>query len=397
MGLPVAGKEGEYLMEIDWDKTLADCVAFAQKLIQTPSMPGEEAAVAELVAAEMRKLKFDEVWLDEVGNVIGRIFGEDRSKGAIVLNSHTDHVDPGDPALWPVPPFSAEIVDGRILGRAACDIKGPLAVQVYGMAAVLLSGRRPRRDLVFTGVVEEEVGGRGSKYWIDNLDYPVDLIILGEPTDNEIALGHRSGVWIWLKFVGRSVHASVPHKAVNPNYALAGFLQKLQAEKHRLGRHPVLGDTSVAPTIVEVDTTSPNVTPAWTRVLLDFRTAAESVNSVTNFVNELAAEWPHTISYFGDLLPADKAADHDAIVSGFYTPPESDAVLRARELVAQGTGRLPELISYQFGTDGRFFTAYPIIGYSPGEEPLAHTVNESISIAKMGESLKGHWQLLSKF
>ena len=47
---------------MDWDTLLADCIAFAQRLIRTPSMPGQEAALAELVAAELRAVGYDEVW-----------------------------------------------------------------------------------------------------------------------------------------------------------------------------------------------------------------------------------------------------------------------------------------------------------------------------------------------
>ena len=141
------------MAKINWDQLLADCVDFTQRLIQTPSMPHNEAQIAELIAAEMRRLQFDEVTMDGIGNVIGRIRGQDPDLAALVLNSHTDHVDPGDPDLWPVPPYSGAIIGSRILGRGACDIKGPLAVQVYSMAALLRAGERLRRDVVFTGVV----------------------------------------------------------------------------------------------------------------------------------------------------------------------------------------------------------------------------------------------------
>ena len=114
----------------DMERLLNDCVAFAQRLIQTPSMPGEEAAIVALIKSELKRHGFDEVWRDEARNVYGRIHGQNRDLPALVLNTHLDHVDPGDPALWPVPPYSGEIVDGRIVGRGASDIKGPLAVQV---------------------------------------------------------------------------------------------------------------------------------------------------------------------------------------------------------------------------------------------------------------------------
>jgi succinyl-diaminopimelate desuccinylase len=246
-------------------------------------------------------------------------------------------------------------------------------------------------------VVQEEIGGTGARYWIDHLDYPVSLIVLGEPSNNDIAVGHRGGIWMWLKFLGRSVHASVPDKGVNPNYALAAFLARLQESRHELKSHPVLGPTTVAPTIIEVDTTSTNVTPAWVRVALDIRTSTESSNSLQAFVHRLAEEWPHTLTDGLAGEPDVPLGDSNEPVTGFYTPPESDIVKTVRALIGRGIGREPALISYQFATDGRFFTQFPVIGYSPAEEPLAHTVKESISIAKMGESLRGHVQLLSGF
>ncbi|MFQ5401211.1 MAG: M20 family metallopeptidase [Anaerolineae bacterium] len=383
---------------MDWDNLLADCVDFTQRLIRTPSMPREETAVAELVLTEMRRLGFDEVWRDDIGNVSGRIYGQDRSLGTLVLNSHLDHVDPGDPALWPVPPYSAEIVDGRILGRGACDIKGPLAVQVYSMAALLRSGERPRRDVVFSGVVEEEIGGAGAVYWVEHLDYEVALVVLGEPSDNNLALGHRGVVQMWLTFHGRSVHASVPEQGENPNYALAAFLERLQTRHGELSSHPLLGPTSVAPTIIEVDTKSANVTPAWTRVLLDFRTASESVNSLQAFIHRLAADWSHEITNAW-CTPPQPFIDSDETIYGYYTPPESEVVLRAGAAIGKGMGYAPALTSYHFATDGRHFVPYniPIIGYSAAEEPLAHTIHDSISIAKMADSLRGHVQLLREF
>ncbi len=202
---------------------------------------------------------------------------------------------------------------------------------------------------------------------------------------------------MWLKFNGRSVHASVPHKGINPNYALAQFLTRLEETKHELKGHPLLGATTIAPTIIQVDTTSPNVTPAWTRVLLDIRTSAESSNSLVAYVNRLAGDFPHAISDAWAKLEGTPFPDSDQLITGFYTEPESEPVQKAVALIEKGMGRKPEFMSYQFATDGRFFTRFPIIGYSPAEEPLAHTVKESISIDKMAESLRGYVALLQKF
>lgn len=380
------------------EQLLADCVAFAQRLIRTPSMPGEEATLAALVADELRALGYDEVWGDAIGNVYGRVHGRDRSLPALALNTHLDHVDPGDPALWPSPPFAAEIRDGRLIGRGAADIKGPLAVQVYSAAGLLRAGDRPRRDVVFCGVVEEEVGGAGAIYWAEHLDYPVELVLLGEPSSNTLALGHRGIVQFWLTFHGRSAHASAPERADNPNYALASFLSRLEAAAGELRAHPVLGPTTVAPTIVQVDTTSGNVTPAWTRVLLDFRTAAESVAGLRAFIARLAGESAHTVTYAEGMEPL--APDGaEATITGFFTSPDSPLVARARAALGRGMGREPELTRYRFATDGRHFAPHgiPALGFAPGDEEAAHTAGESISLAQMAEALRAHVQLLREF
>lgn len=383
---------------LNWDQLLTDCINFTQRLIQTPSMSFEETAIAQLITAELEHLGFDEAWIDEMGNVNGRIKGTDPTLGAIVLNTHLDHVDPGEPTLWSVPPYSGTIVNDRIVGRGAADIKGPLAVQVYSMAALLRSGERPRRDVVFSGVVQEEIGGAGAEFWVRNLDYPVDLVILGEPSDNKIALGHRGIVQMWLRFNGRSVHASVPQEGENPNYALGKFLVRLDEAQSQLKSHPLLGPTTVSPTLIEVDTKSTNVTPAWTRVLLDFRTASESINSLQAFVHELAGDWPHTISDAW-CTPETPFAQSDDPIFGFFTPPDNPKVQAVQKILSLEMGELVPLTSYRFATDGRLFVPYnlTIIGYAASEEAQAHVVDESISIAKMQESLRGHYQILRQF
>ncbi|MBP8002480.1 MAG: M20 family metallopeptidase [Chloroflexi bacterium] len=383
-------------MSLDWNRLSADCVAFTQRLIQTPSMSTAEGTIAQLIAAELRQLGVDEVWLDGIGNVCGRVYGQDRSLGALVLNTHLDHVDPGDPNLWPVPPYSGQIVEGRIRGRGACDIKGPLAVQVYSLAALKRMGVRPRRDVVFTGVVQEETGGAGAVYWAEHLDYPVDLVVIGEPSDNQIALGHRGGYAYWVKFHGRSVHASVPERGQNPNYQLATFLLRVEQTKDQLSSHPVLGATTVAPTIVEVDTKSQNVTPAWTRVLLDFRSASESPKSLALFISRCAEGLDFTLEE--GLFGGEPEKAEDPLV-GFYTPETHPAVQRAQQLMNAGCGRELPLTSYRFATDGRHFVKYnlPMIGFAPGEEFVAHTVQENVSITALEESLRGYVHLLQAF
>src|SRR5687768_3294766 len=121
---------------------------FLQKLIQTPSLPGQEGTVAAIVLSEMRELGYDETWIDEAGNVVGKIRGRGEAP-AVMFNTHLDHVDAGDPAAWPPygQPFSGAVHDGKVWGRGSSDIKGPLVAQLYGVARVLQDAERPAGDV----------------------------------------------------------------------------------------------------------------------------------------------------------------------------------------------------------------------------------------------------------
>src|SRR5215204_2370187 len=105
-------------------------IEFARRLIQTPSLPGEERAIAELTVNEMKRIGYDDVWTDRVGNVIGVVRGVG-SGPTVQFNAHLDHVDVGDPSLWPYPPFEAVIEGDTLYGRAASDVKGAMATQVH--------------------------------------------------------------------------------------------------------------------------------------------------------------------------------------------------------------------------------------------------------------------------
>lgn len=384
---------------VGFEEIVDSCIDFTRRLIRTPSMPRHESAIADLIVREMRDLEFDKVSTDDVGNVTGVIFGSNPNLGALVLNSHLDHVDPGELSLWSVPPYEGVLVDDHIIGRGSADIKGPLAVQIHSMASLKRLAIIPKRNIVFSGVVEEEVGGAGAVHWVKEVDYPIELIMLGEPSNNNISLGHRGILQMWVTFHGKSAHASVPTEAINPNYALATFLNRLSTSSDKLGSHSLLGESTVSPTIIEVDTTSINVTPAWSRVLLDFRTSSESPNSLMRFIGELAYDMNYRLSdawarEMGSPLP-----DSDELIFGYSTEANSAAVQRAKALIAAGMGWEPEFTTYDFATDGRHFTdlGVPIIGYSPAAEDQAHVVDEKISLRMIEDSIKGHISLLSQF
>lgn len=376
-----------------------DIVRFAQKLIQTPSLSGQEERVAELVQHEMERLGYDRVWRDEVGNVIGLMRGAGGGK-SLMLNSHMDHVDVGDESRWQFPPYAAVIADECLWGRAACDVKGALAVQVYAPAIARKAGLSVPSDVYMTAVVLEERGGWGSEHIAKTL--PADYAILGEATANDLRVGHRGRVEMRARFSGRSVHASAPGRGANPHYALARFLTRLR--DLRMASDELFGHSTVAPTTIATDQASPNVTPGEIDLTLDWRnvpaeTPEQILAKVQHLLDEVhepgvsaRVEVPQIVLNTYTGLSEAQALIHPA----YYMPETDPFVQSARKVLMSALDREVEVGTWSFATDGGHLmkAGIPTIGFAPGEEQLAHTTHDRVAIAQLVEATVGYLALL---
>ncbi len=379
------------------DELKENLIEFTRKLLQTPSMSGREAEVCRLSIAEMEKLGFDQALIDGAGNAIGIVKGQDPEAPVIALNSHLDHVDPGEPKLWRHAPYSGDIADGRIYGRGASDTKGAFAVQVYSLAVLKRIGLKPKGDVYVTGVVMEEVGGFGTRFFLEHTDRKPDCVILGEGTENNIKLGHRAGIRAEIRFIGKGAHASAPERGINPHYAAARFLLKLEEILPTLKTDPDLGQTTVAPTIYQTGVASTNVIPGQVSIHLDMRSVAETEDDALSMYRRIAKNaCPPEIqveirtpkrsltSYTGLRDPSTGSG-----TTAFKLEKDNPFVQKAVAVITRTLGRPPLLDYWLFGTDGRFTAeaGIPTYGFSPCEEPLAHTADDHIKIDMMMDAL----------
>jgi succinyl-diaminopimelate desuccinylase len=371
-----------------------DLVSFAQRLVQTPSLSGQETEVADLLASEMVRLGYDKVWVDDAGNVIGHIAGGDGP--SLMLNGHMDHVDAGDPGHWSHPPFDGLVHAGDLWGRGVADMKGALAAMVHAGGVVKKLGAPPPADLYVTGVVQEEVGGLGARRLTQTL--PAARAVVGEASNNHLRRGHRGRVEWTVHFEGRSVHASMPHLGLNPHLSLARFVSGLSSLP--MAGDPDLGVATVAPTRVNSEPWSANVTPAALHLVLDWRdipsegpaeiqTQLESLlsdslepgcqGSVELMIKELVTYTGFQMSY-PDAFPSfTTAADHPWLV-------------RAQKSLSVALEREVEVGVWPFTTDGGHFSAAgaTVIGFGPGDASVVHTVQERLPIEQLVESVVGY-------
>ena len=375
----------------------SDMVAFAQELVQTPSLPGQEGDVAALVQAEMLHLGYDQVWIDEVGNVIGRIAGG--SGSPLLFNGHMDHVDAGDPAHWPHPPFGGEIHGGELWGRGAADMKGAVAAMVYAVGLLKKLPAAPPGDRFVTAVVQEEVGGLGSQHLGRTLD--VKRAIVGEASSNQLRRGHRGRVELLAHFEGRSVHASMPDLAINPHFSAARFMTGLRGLK--MSADLAYGASTVAPTRVWSEPSSANVTPAVLHLILDWRNIpSERPGEVVAKLESLLAK-SLELGCGGRIVISEKTLTSYTgvqvayldIFPSFTTAACDPWLLDAQSALSAALGREVEVGVWRFATDGGHLAEMgaTALGFGPGDDRLVHTVEERISLDQLVESVVGYLAL----
>ncbi len=366
-------------------------VDFARRIVATPSLSGEEGDVAAIICAELKLLAYDDVWTDAVGNIVGKINGG--SGPSVMLNGHMDVVDPGPSDGWPHPAYSGEIVDGHLWGRGSVDMKGPVAAMIYGAACFKKLGAQPAGDIFMTVAVSEEIGGLGSEFLMR--DFSADCAIVGEPSNNQLRIGHRGRIELQVKFKGRSAHASAPHLGTNPHFAAAKFLQKL--DQLPLAEDTILGSATIAPTLYETDQVSSNVIPSEAIVFLDWRNVpSETPDHAIAELKKLAADCGECeVSVTRQMRKTYPGPSQDfaSIFPPFSTPSDHALVAAVTPIIAEATGQPVTPDVWNFATDGGHIHAagIPVIGIGPGDDALAHTNQERIAIAdlELGSAIYG--------
>lgn len=385
---------GEDIIE-SWQE---DVVAFCQKLIQTPSMSGQEGDVADLLVAEMEWLDYDEIEIDQVGNVIGKMEGaSDRS---LALNAHMDQVDVGELDDWPYPPFEGRVADGAVWGRGASDTKGAIAAQLYALGLLRARAFEFPADTYVTFVVHEETGSWGVKALLEH--FGADAAILGEATANQIAIGHRGRTELLVELQGQAQHASSASPDDNLLYVIADILERLRARP--IFHNETLGSSSLTPTRCYTDQKSGNVTPGHLVLHLDWRSLPDQqlerlLESLRGMLREIC---PSGVEGSAELLKQEVSSytgastPLPATAPAYLLSPSDPLVVSAQEVLRKRLGRDVEVVQWGFATDGGYLVraGIPTIGFSPCEEQFAHTLQDRVRIDLLLEAVEGYQALV---
>jgi acetylornithine deacetylase/succinyl-diaminopimelate desuccinylase-like protein len=170
------------------------------------------------------------------GLVVARIPGTEPLK-PLMINHHIDVVA-ADPSPWTHPPFSGDVADGFVWGRGTLDTKGLGVVFLLALESLLKEGVKFRRPIVMTAVPDEEAGGGGMKWLVENHAAAIDPEwvwdegsgglkgMFGSGVMFAVAVAEKTVLWLKLVAAGEPGHGSMPHNN-NANVTLVNALKRI--------------------------------------------------------------------------------------------------------------------------------------------------------------------------
>jgi len=389
----------DVLAHVDAD----ELVELTRELVRRPSVvrPGDPSATESAVADYVHRWFVKEGFDAEVHEVApGRpnvlaVLGEKGSGKSLLLEGHTDVVTEGDPAAWTHPPFGADLVDGRIYGRGAADMKAGLAAAMVAAAALKRGGARLGGRLVVGALVDEEADMIGVRQLCGTaLGRELDAAIICEPEENELCLEQRGVVWARVTVRGRMAHGAMPEAGVNPITGVAALLREVPALQKRLralcAKSRYLRPPTVTPTIVRAPVSGvpqSNVIPAAAEATLDVRLTLGPDEAV------IAAE------IHAACRRAAAACDGVSVdwrpANGYRLATRVDrdeALVKAMvKGVRQATGRAARFGGVPGSTDGtilRMTLGIPIVTCGPGNRLIPHQVDEYVDVAELTDAAR---------
>jgi acetylornithine deacetylase len=316
---------------------------------------------------------------------------------SLVINGHIDVVSAGDETKWTSPPFAADVRDGRIYGRGACDMKGGVGAALFALEALRACGVELEGDVIFESVPDEETCAMGTIAAIAR-GYRADAGIVPEPTRFNLWVATRGLLHGTLTVPGRSAHAEMNQpswqegggvNAIQKTAYLLGALDRLSAEwaERADKRHPLLGTPSVNPTIIQGGSFISNVPE---RCDLSVNTTYLPANAdATGYGSEPRGEIERAVA---GAAAADDWLAANAPTWSWYTDyppseidPQSPIVSVVRDVAAGlGVESVAEGIDTTY--DGALLTLFaetPSPAFGPGDLRRAHAVDEWVGIDEL--------------
>jgi putative selenium metabolism hydrolase len=268
-------------------------------------------------------------------------------------------------------------------------MKGGLAAMVYGVKALLDAGIELAGDLYVVGVVQEEpCEGLAMRVLVEEEGIRPDYVVLGEPSDLQVRVGHRGRLEMRVNVQGKAAHAAAPSLGSNAIHHAARLIFGIELLASRLATDPLLGQGTLAVTEIESLAASRNALPDHCTFVIDRRltlgeTESKAMAEIQNIINteEIDARVEVT-NYQATSYTGHECRSRNAFPA-WVMPEDHPLVRTAVRSVRDTLGYRPRLGRWAFSTDGTYTAGVaniPTVGFGPGEEGHAHTLNEQIRL-----------------
>ncbi len=376
-----------------------ELVLFAQSLVRIKSYSGQEEEIIRFIERKMKDLGYDEVKVDSMGNVLGRIGSGEKS---ILFDSHVDTVEVNDGKEWDFPPFGGEVVEGRLHGRGSVDMKSSVAASIYaGAIAKRLGLTSGKTVYVSCTVFEEDCDGENLKHLFRELDLRPDYVVICEPSNNKIALGHKGKIQVSIKTQGVSAHGSAPEQGVNAIYEMAEIIQRVEKTNLALMKKEKPRGTLVLSKISSVSA-SLNAVPSECEIYLDRRiipgeTEADIRQEMDEIIKGKNAAWEVGTLQRKSWTGMDIRYEPFHLAWKIDPDHELTKACKAAYRETFGTGPT-EFDFWDFSTNAvtPVSMGIPTIGFGPGEDKLAHMRNENCTVDQIIEACDFYARLIRK-
>ncbi|MCA9103969.1 MAG: M20/M25/M40 family metallo-hydrolase [Planctomycetales bacterium] len=386
---------------------LAAVIELAQQLIAIPS-PSPMRPRAGTDRGEGAMIEYLMAWSEQRGfeaSVVGSSPGAESltvwlpgnpDRGLFLLDAHLDTVPAGD---WK-DAFQGQVVEGRLLGRGACDVKGPMAVMLVTLERLSRLPESERPSVLFVGSADEEFGQAGVSEVVARWQESPPAfsrgrelrgVIVAEPTELHPVVAHH-GVLRWTaSTIGQAAHSSRPELGVNAIHAMSHVVGHWEQYAHRLETadrvHPLCGGPRTSIGVIRGGS-AVNIVPALCEIEIDRRVApTETIESAWR---EVMAE----LKQVGDIqvessepwcvsLPLDDSANHGL------------AQAICERVQRLGVDAMP--IGVSFGTHAPRYQALgvPVVVWGPGSIAQAHTLGEWIDLGQLELASEALYSCLS--
>jgi len=379
-------------------------ITLCRELIQKQSYSGEENLVVERIRAAFQEMGFDDVFVDEYGNIIGHIKGNRPGK-SILFDGHIDTVPVADDSKWKHAPFGGELEDGKIYGRGASDMKGAISAMITAVAFFAADTIRDfAGDIYISCVVHEECFEGVAARKISERIHP-DYVIIGEASELNLKRGQRGRAEIVVETYGKPAHSANPQAGINAVYQMAKLIEQIRSlatsSQAELGQGILeLTDIKSSPY------PGASVVPDYCRATYDRRLlVGETKESVLRPILDLIQQMTSHDSQFkgaayyatgSEKCYTGKVIEGERFFPGWLYD-EQDEFVQAALHGLKDAGLQPKVTNYSFCTNGSHYAGeagIKTIGFGPSRENLAHTIDEYIEIDQLFKAARGYYGIL---